>query len=148
VGRRRHRFWEAKQLDEMSHREWEALCDGCARCCLHKLEDEETGEIRYTNVCCRLLDIEACRCTRYEERKRLVPQCACLTPQTIGDMHWLPSTCAYRRLAAGRGLPSWHPLATGDPESTHKAGMSVRDRVVSEEEAQDVETFMLQPGRL
>lgn len=125
-------FWEEKPLEALSSAEWEALCDGCARCCVHKFEDDATGDVVYTNVSCRLLDPDTCRCTQYANRRRLVPECACLSPDNVRTFHWLPPTCAYRRLAAGRPLPAWHPLVTGDRRSTHKAGMSVRQKVVSE----------------
>ncbi len=131
-------FWKTKRLDEMSREEWESLCDGCARCCLHKLEDEDTGEILQTNVCCRLLDTEACRCTRYAERRRLVPDCWVLTPGNVAGLHWMPRSCAYRRLAEGRDLEWWHPLVSGDPDTVHRAGISVRGKVVSEREADDL----------
>ena len=126
-------FWQAKRLDEMSQQEWESLCDGCARCCLVKLEDADTGEIHYTNVACKLLDTTTCRCTDYPGRKQRVSACFVLTAATIGDYPYLPETCAYRRLAEGKDLPDWHPLITGDAESVRLAGISVRDKVISEE---------------
>jgi uncharacterized cysteine cluster protein YcgN (CxxCxxCC family) len=127
-------FWQEKSLADMSPAEWEQLCDGCARCCVIKEQDEETDEVTYTNVACRYLDQESCLCTCYENRKRLVPDCVALSAAETEHFSWLPSTCAYRRLHEGKGLPDWHPLVTGDPQSTMKAGMSVRDRVVSETE--------------
>ncbi len=132
-------FWARKRLDEMSVAEWESLCDGCGRCCLHKLEDEETGEILHTRVACRLLDPETIRCRRYAERHRFVPDCLRLTPELVARLSWLPETCAYRRIAEGRPLPDWHPLLTGDRESVHRAGVSVRGRIVDEREAGDLE---------
>ncbi|MDE0333531.1 MAG: YcgN family cysteine cluster protein [Defluviicoccus sp.] len=132
-------YWRTKTLEEMTRAEWEALCDGCARCCLIKLEDDDTGEIAYTDIACRLLDIGTCRCTRYRRRLRLVPQCVQLTPEEVRKIDWLPSTCAYRLVAEGRDLAWWHPLVSGDPETVHKAGISVRGRVVPERRGDDPE---------
>ena len=132
-------YWRTKSLEEMTRSEWEALCDGCARCCLIKLEDEDTGEIAYTDIACRLLDIGTCRCSRYRQRLRLVPQCVDLTPEQVRRFDWLPSTCAYRLVAEGRDLAWWHPLVSGDPETVHKAGISVRGRVVPERRGDDPE---------
>jgi uncharacterized cysteine cluster protein YcgN (CxxCxxCC family) len=128
----RSRFWEEKSLREMSPEEWEALCDGCARCCLHKLEDSDTGEVHYTDVSCRLLDTHSCRCTRYRERLKLVPDCVKLRPDNLDSFVWMPDTCAYRLLYEGKPLEPWHPLVSNDPESVHTAGISVRGKVVSE----------------
>ncbi|MCC5961832.1 MAG: YcgN family cysteine cluster protein [Rhodobacteraceae bacterium] len=129
----RDRFWEDTPLDKMTRDEWEALCDGCGKCCLNKLEDIDTGEVIFTRVACRLFDDATCRCANYAERKAHVPECVVLTPATLDDIaYWMPRTCAYRRLHEGKGLPRWHPLVTGDPQSTHRAGMSVQDRTVSE----------------
>ena len=127
-------FWEGKALADLTQDEWEALCDGCARCCLHKVEDDESDTVHYTNIACELLDIQTCRCRKYADRHRLVSDCAQLTPLTVPELWWLPDSCAYRRLAAGEGLQEWHPLITGDPDSPHKAGASVRDKAVSEHE--------------
>ena len=129
----RPRFWERVPLDRMTRPEWEALCDGCGKCCLNKLEDEDTGEVALTRVACRLLDDATCRCAHYETRHQFVPDCIVLTPQTLADhMYWLPGTCAYRLLWEGRPLAQWHPLVSGDAQSVHAAGVSVRDRTVSE----------------
>ena len=125
-------FWRTKALAEMTRAEWESLCDGCGRCCLLKLQDEDSDEVDYTDVACRLLDLGACRCTRYAERKQLVPGCVVLTPDRLDRLTWMPSTCAYRLLHEGRDLPWWHPLVSGDLEDVHRAGVSVRGRVVPE----------------
>lgn len=132
-------YWRTKPLEAMSREEWEALCDGCARCCLLKLEDSDTGEVAYTDIACRLLDHGSCRCTRYRRRTRLVPDCVDLTPEKVRRLGWLPSTCAYRLVAEGRDLAWWHPLVSGDPETVHQAGISVRGRVVSERRGVDPE---------
>ena len=128
-------FWKTTSLDQMTDEQWELLCDGCGRCCLHKLRDEDTGEISFTDVSCRLLDTATCRCSKYETRQTWVPDCVALTPQTLPDMDWLPPTCAYRRLAEGRGLAWWHPLVSGDPATVHEAGISVRGRATDERRA-------------
>ena len=126
-------FWERKTLDEMGHEEWESLCDGCGRCCVLKYEDEETGEVHPTAVVCRLFDADACRCTHYRRRHVLVPECVYLDAEAVRRYHFLPESCAYRRLDEGRGLAWWHPLVSGDPQTVIDAGISVRGNVVSEE---------------
>jgi uncharacterized cysteine cluster protein YcgN (CxxCxxCC family) len=125
-------FWQSKSLAEMTPQEWESLCDGCGLCCLVRFEDEDTGEVIPTRVACRLFDERLCRCVDYEHRKARVPDCVKLTPHNIDALPWMPKSCAYRRLHEGRGLPDWHPLVTGDPESTHRAGMSVRGQTINE----------------
>lgn len=128
----RERFWERHPLKQLSVAEWEALCDGCGRCCLHKLEYEDTGEIDYTDVACRLLDLSSARCSDYPGRRRHVPDCVQLTPDNLDSIDWLPATCAYRRLNEGRGLPRWHPLVSGTPDTVVSAGISVAGRVLPE----------------
>lgn len=125
-------FWERKRLDELDTHEWEALCDGCGLCCLHKLEDADTGKVYYTDVACRLLDIDACRCTRYARRHELVPDCVRLSPEHLETLEWMPSTCAYRLRYEGKPLPAWHPLVSGDAGAVHVAGVSITARAVSE----------------
>ncbi len=126
-------FWRVKTLDEMTPAEWESLCDGCGRCCLNKLEDWDTGAIAWTNVGCRLLDGESCRCRDYANRFETVPDCVQLTPDEVRTLPWLPPSCGYRLVAEGKDLFPWHPLVSGDPESVHTAGVSVRGRTISEE---------------
>jgi len=132
-------FWKRKRLDEMSQPEWESLCDGCGRCCLIKLEDSDTGAIDYTDIACQLLDLGSCRCSDYEDRKKRVPDCVVLTAAKISDLHWMPSTCAYRLIHEGKELAWWHPLISGDQRTVHQAGISVRNRVVPEERGDDPE---------
>jgi hypothetical protein len=141
-------FWKTKSLDEMSAAEWESLCDGCGRCCLHKLRDEDTQEIAWTNVSCWLLDTDACRCSKYETRQRHVPDCVRLTPQALLEIDWLPPSCAYRRVQEGRDLAWWHPLVSGNPETVHTAGVSVRGRAINERHAGPLEDHLAEwPGR-
>lgn len=127
-------FWRRKTLEQMTAEEWESLCDGCGKCCLHKLEDEDTGEIYYTDVACRYLDSEGCHCQAYDQRKALVPDCVVLKPTDVREFHWLPSTCAYRLISEGRPLPDWHPLVSGDPATVVNAGVSVAGRIRSEDQ--------------
>ncbi len=138
-----HQFWKHKSLTELSPAEWEALCDGCAKCCLHRFEDQETREIQFTNVCCRYLDQATCRCTDYPNRSINVPDCVSVTPEILKDPYWLPETCSYRLLAEGRDLPEWHPLVSGDPQTVILSGNSVGGRVISELEADDLEYHMI-----
>ena len=126
-------FWTGKKLQDLTPEQWETLCDGCGRCCLQKLKNPTTGKVYYTWVACFLLDTETCRCSDYTMRHILVPDCLKLKPQNIPALRWLPKTCAYRRIAEGKGIPEWHPLRTGDPASVHTAGVSVRKRAISEE---------------
>jgi uncharacterized protein len=136
-------FWKRKKLKEMSREEWESLCDGCARCCLVKLEDEDTGRIHFTSAACKLLDGKTCRCTDYRNRNRRVPDCVRLTPENVGTLSWLPHTCAYRLLAEGKDLAWWHPLVSGRAETVREAGISVAGRTRSEELFNDDELWTL-----
>jgi uncharacterized protein len=141
-------FWRTKRLEEMSREEWESLCDGCGRCCLHKLRDEETNALAFTNVACRLLDLHTCRCRDYTHRQRRVPDCVGLTAEAVREIDWLPPSCAYRRLAEGKDLAWWHPLVSGDPSTVHRAGISVRGRAVDERGAGPLEDHIVTwPGR-
>ena len=142
-------FWKSKSLAEMSRAEWESLCDGCGRCCLHKLRDEETDALAYTEVACRLLDLHSCRCSDYAGRKKRVPDCVKLTPKKLAAIDWLPPSCAYRMVAEGRDLAWWHPLVSGDPESVHRAGVSVRGRAIDERQAGALEDHVVRwPGMM
>lgn len=125
-------FWETKTLEQMSPAEWEALCDGCGLCCLVRFEDEDTGEVVPTRVHCKLFDPKTCACSNYAEREQHVPDCIKLTPGNVAQLTWMPLSCAYRRLAEGRNLADWHPLVSGDPETVHTAGVSIRGQTVSE----------------
>ncbi|WP_309085215.1 YcgN family cysteine cluster protein [Chelativorans sp.] len=135
-------FWKTKPLEAMSEAEWESLCDGCGKCCLAKLEDEDTGQIHWTSVACRLFDAACCRCTDYPGRLARVPDCVRLTPQNVRELTWLPSTCAYRLIAEGKDLAWWHPLVSGRPETVHEAGISMRGRISAhEDELAEVEEY-------
>ncbi|HEV2365313.1 MAG TPA: YcgN family cysteine cluster protein [Caulobacteraceae bacterium] len=125
-------FWETKPLAAMTVAEWESLCDGCGLCCLVRVEDEDTGEVIPTRVACRLFDSQSCRCTDYVHRHARVPDCIKLTPHNVDALPWMPPSCAYRRLAEGKPLPEWHPLITGDADSVHSAGVSVRGKTLGE----------------
>ncbi len=132
-------YWYAKRLEEMTPAEWDSLCDGCGKCCLHKLEDEDSGEVFYTRIACRHLGHDDCRCQVYTARSVHVPGCVTLTPANLRAHTWLPDTCAYRLLDMGLPLFDWHPLLTGDPGSVHKAGMSVAGRVLAESAVAEVD---------
>jgi uncharacterized cysteine cluster protein YcgN (CxxCxxCC family) len=127
----------------MNREQWESLCDGCAKCCLQKLEDADSGEVFFTNIVCRLLDLERCRCTHYAQRSERVPNCVRVTPELLRDPYWLPSSCAYRLLAEGRELPAWHPLVSGTRQTVLSSGNSVQGRVVPETEADDWEHHLI-----
>ncbi len=134
----RSRYWEKVPMAKMNKAEWEALCDGCGKCCLNKLEDEDTGEVALTRVACRLLDDATCLCSQYPIRHQFVPECIVLTPKTIQDnLYWLPQTCAYRLVTEGQPLFDWHPLISGNPETVHLSGVSMQYRTVSEFDVAD-----------
>ena len=132
-------FWRRKSLAQVTDKEWESLCDGCGQCCLHKLEDVSSGEITPTDVACSYLDLGSCRCSDYKNRQTNVPDCVSLTPKLVPTLKWLPATCAYRLVEEGRDLFWWHHLISGDPESVHEGGISVRGKVVSEDDVEDIE---------
>ena len=135
-------FWRTKTMGEMTKAEWESLCDGCGRCCLNKLTDEDTNETVYTDVGCKLLDGQTCRCSDYKNRQAKVRDCVRLTPRNIKRLTWLPPTCGYRLIAAGRDLYWWHPLVSGDPDTVHAAGVSVRGRISASESDLDPERWL------
>lgn len=139
------KFWQHKSLSQMTGAEWESLCDGCARCCLNKLEDWDTGEIYWTNVACELLDHQTCKCSNYEKRQSLMPDCIQLTQKKIHEIIWLPPTCAYRLIDEGKDLPDWHPLVSGNENSVHEAGISVKGRIVAENgmKPEDLEDYIV-----
>ena len=141
-------FWQTKTLDEMTAEEWESLCDGCGRCCLHKLRDEDTEALSFTNVACRLLDTGSCRCSDYDNRFEKVPDCVQLTPATLREIDWLPPSCAYRRIEEGRGLAPWHPLRSGTFDTVVTSGASATGRIISERDAGMLEHHVVEwPGR-
>lgn len=137
-------FWE-RPIDTLDQAEWEALCDGCGQCCLHKVEDADTGEIYHTNVACKLLNLKTAQCSDYARRHKFVPDCMKLTPKSAGNLAWLPPSCAYRLRADGEPLPEWHYLVCGDRDAIHKAGISVAGKVVSETVAGPLENHIVWP---
>ena len=137
-------FWRTKKLSEMSIREWESLCDGCGKCCLNKLEDEETGKLFWTSVACDLIDLTSCRCSRYTERTRLVPECLDLKQHDFSEFNWLPPTCAYRLLTDGNDLPDWHPLVSGNADSVKDAGVSISSYALKESDVEDLEDHIIE----
>lgn len=140
MSQEKNQFWVSTPLEEMSKEQWESLCDGCGKCCLLKLEDEDDGTIEYTNIACRLFDDKTCTCTNYPLRKQLVAGCVVLGPENISrNAYWMPSTCAYRLLYEGKTLPSWHPLITGDRNSVHEADISMQGKTLAEHEVSEDE---------
>ncbi len=139
-------FWQTTTLEDMTQQQWESLCDGCAQCCAHKLEDEDSGELFYTNIVCQYLDTQECRCSVYPERQQKVADCIQITPQNAGTLSWIPETCAYKRLAKGQSLPEWHPLITGNADSARLANVSVSGKVISEADINedDMEDFIVE----
>ena len=141
--RKNQPYWEIKQLSELSEEEWEALCDGCGKCCLVKLEDSATGLIDNTTVACHLLDINICKCANYARRTELVSDCIALDANNVSKIKWLPSTCAYRLVSEGKNLEWWHPLVSGDPSTVHDAGISVRTTAISEDDVINIEDYIV-----
>lgn len=137
-------FWREKPLDKMNRQEWESLCDGCGKCCLHKLEDADSGEVHYTDVACRFLNPETIQCGKYLTRQRYVGNCVVMSVELLDQLPWMPSTCAYRLLYEGKDLPDWHHLVAGDAQAIHHAGQSVKGRVVDEREAGDFEDHLVE----
>lgn len=137
-------FWREKTLAEMTAGEWESLCDRCGKCCLHKLEDEDTGEVFFTSIVCNLIDLDTCSCTRYHERCTLIPECLDLQQHDFSAFNWLPATCAYKLLADGEDLPSWHPLVSGHADSVHTAGVSIRSYAMKEADVTDLEDHIIE----
>lgn len=138
------KFWQTKTLSQMTTEEWESLCDGCGKCCLNKLEDEDTGEIHFTSVVCNLIDLDTCRCTRYKERTTLVPECLDLKQHDFAEYNWLPATCAYRLLTDGKDLPTWHPLVSGSSQEVKDAGVSICSYAMKEEDCDDLEDHIIE----
>ena len=140
TGNLRPRFWETIPLDRMTPAEWEALCDGCGKCCLNKIEFEDDGEVAFTRIACRLLDGDTCRCTHYQTRRQFVPECIQISPASLPNIaYWLPRTCAYLLLYQGKPLYHWHPLISGDANSVHDAGVSVQGWTVPETEVEEAD---------
>jgi len=137
-------FWETKKLSEMTTEEWESVCDGCGKCCLNKLEDEDTGEIFFTSVVCNLIDLDTCQCTRYSERTTLVPECLDLKQHDFAEYNWLPATCAYRLLADGKPLSAWHPLVSGSQDTVKEAGVSITSYAMKESEVDALEDHIIE----
>ncbi len=137
-------FWESKKLSEMTTAEWESICDGCGKCCLNKLEDEDSGEIFFTSVVCDLIDLESCQCTRYSERTTLVPECLDLKQHDFAEYNWLPTTCAYRLLIDGKPLPSWHPLVSKNKDSVKEAGVSIASYAMKESDIDNLEDHIIE----
>jgi len=136
-------FWEEKKLHQFNQEEWESVCDGCGRCCLHKLEDVDTGELHFTRIACKLLDLNTCRCKNYPQRFDFVPDCISLEQELYKTLQWLPATCAYRLLAEDKGLPDWHPLVSGDPLSVEQCGISIKSYAISEDQAEDPQKHII-----
>lgn len=136
-------FWRRKRLDQMTPSEWESLCDGCGKCCLYRLEDQDTGELEQTNVACKLLNCATGQCSNYPKRKKIVPDCIQLTPAKVQKMNWLPATCGYRLVAQGKDLYWWHPLKSGSSQTVHQAGISAAGRVISEKVAGELEDHVV-----
>ncbi len=141
-------FWRRKRLGEMTAQEWESLCDGCGKCCLHKMEDIDSGRITNTDIACRYLDPQTCRCSDYENRLANVHNCIQLTPNKVRHLDWLPASCAYRLVEAGEDLPPWHHLICSDREAIHREGMSVRGRTTSEDDIGDMKAYIARTGRI
>ena len=142
-------FWKTVPFEQMSAAQWESLCDGCGRCCLHKLRDDDTDELSFTDVSCRLLDTKTCQCRKYETRRDWVPDCVSLTPASLREIDWLPPSCAYRRVSEGKDLAAWHHLVCGDRDAVHRAGVSVRGRAIDERRAGMLEHHIVEwPGQM